>query len=180
MERKKIPAPPYYFKLFRYGDEITSDIIVAQKWLKCAQEETQEPVVAYISKRDEQGHSSAVQLELDGLERDLLRSIITLTGSQIYPKTDQTKITLDVYPSQIIDANIYSFYIDGIYYDYMRNNSSGCLHDHVIDEDFISEKITRGSVVYGAGGYTQTAKIICMITPFAFQTINGEVYRIAR
>lgn len=180
MKRKKAPAPPCHFKLFRYGDEITSDIIVAQKWLKRAQEEAQEPVVAYISMRDEQGHSSAVQLELNSLERDLLRSIITLTGSQIYPKTDQTKITLDVCPGQIIDANIYSFYVDGIYYDYMRNNSSGCLHDHVVDEDFISEKIARGSVVYGAGGYTQTAQIIGMITPFAFQTVNGEVYRIAR
>ena len=178
MERQPAKATSYYLKLFRYRGELTSDLVVAQEWVKRAQEDPQEPVIAYIAKQDKHANATALQLKVANLERDIFRCVITLTGSQIYPEISEDIITLDVSPSQIIEANIFSFYVDGVYYDYARNNSSGCLHDHVVDEEFLSEKIARKSVVYGVGGYIQTTQVICMIGPNAFQTITGEIYKI--
>ena len=180
MKRKEAPTTlPCRVKAFRYREDITSDPKLAQEWLKNAQKDAQEPVVAYISKTEENHTTTALQLELNGLEYDIFKGgIITLTGNQIYPEAGKGPITIDVNASHFVDANIYSFYVDGIYYDYAYNNSSGCLHDHVVDKEFIDEKIANDCVVYGTGGYVQTDRIVSMITSYAFQTVSGQVYRI--
>lgn len=176
MGKKETPTLHCRVKAFRYREDITSDPELAQEWLKNAQKDAQEPVVAYLIKTEENRTTTALQLELDSMEYD--NGIMTLTGKQIYPKASKGKITITANTSHFVDAHIYSFYVDGIYYDYAHNNSSGCLHDHVVDKEFIDEKIARDCVVYGAGGYVQTDRIVSMITSYAFQTVTGQVYRI--